>query len=204
MNPSNLSWEERHPSNYEVKPIYIPSGKMTELEEIHAELNLLIDRELNIEQPPLSLSEKTRLGLLQKRAHELGQEMKKQATIEKEEKKARHRKTEGRWKKSEDIVCADLGLKRMGHIRRGVSCPDGVNDMFSVDVTDTANKCAFQEKELIDAEAHSSQGRTPLVIIFRKGELRKNGHVLMRYSDCVDLFGAIRGEVNIKRELTND
>lgn len=165
---------------------------MNEIDKIYARLNHLIDRELGITEPPLSLMEKTELRALQKRAHEIGLEKVKQEAIEKEEKRRKHKKTEGRWKKSEDIVCADLGLRRMGHIRRGVSCPDGVNDMFSVDVTDTSNKCAFIERELVDAQAHSSLGRTPVVIIFRKGKSRRDGYAIERYGDFVDLHGSRR------------
>jgi len=93
------------------------------------------------------------------------------------------------WKKVENRTNKELGAKPEGHYRRGKECPDGVNDMFSYEYTNTSNKLAYVNKELEDAERHSRGGRIPVVIIFQKRNLRAKGIVCLRYEDWRALHG---------------
>jgi len=93
-----------------------------------------------------------------------------------------------RWKADEDYYCKDLGLKRLGHIRRGIACADGENDVFSVDITESKG-LKFLDKELNDAQAHASEGRLPLVITRLLQKDRGDAIVSMRYRDFKAWFG---------------
>ena len=97
-------------------------------------------------------------------------------------------KIDKRWKADEDYYCKDLGLKRLGHIRRGVACADGENDVFSVDITESKG-LKFLDKELIDAQAHTSGDRLPLVITRLLQKDRGDAIVSMRYRDFRAWFG---------------
>lgn len=116
------------------------------------------------------------------------QELAGQAKKAKETKK-RIRKVNKQFKRDEDWVNEQLGLKREGHMKRGISCPDGVNNMFSVDVTRTKSKLAFIRQEMADAKEHASNARTPIVVIFQDGYERKHGIVIMEFQDWRDLHG---------------
>ena len=105
----------------------------------------------------------------------------------KKERKAQTRRISKRWKSAEDWVCNYLNLKRWGHLRRGVSCPDGVNALFSVDVTSTRRKLSFLNKELDDARMHAEAGRIPVVVILQEGKRREDGIVVLRMKDWRDL-----------------
>lgn len=103
--------------------------------------------------------------------------------------KKRIKKVNRRFKRDEDWVNGQLGLKREGHMKRGISCPDGVSDMFSVDVTRTKNKLAFIRAEMADAKAHATNTRIPVVVIFQDDYERKHGMVVMEFQDFKDLHG---------------
>lgn len=104
-------------------------------------------------------------------------------------KKRARKKVDKRWKSAEDWVCERLGLKREGHMKRGVSCADGINNMFSVDVTSTKRKLVFVNGELDDAKAHATQGRTPVVVIFQVGKRREEGIVCLRFWNFEEICG---------------
>jgi len=105
------------------------------------------------------------------------------------ETKKRIRKVNKRFKRDEDWVNEQLGLKREGHMKRGIACADGVSDMFSVDVTRTKEKLVFIRKEMADAKAHATNTRTPIVVIFQDDYERKHGIVAMEFQDFKDLHG---------------
>ena len=99
------------------------------------------------------------------------------------------KKVNKQFKRDEDWVCQQLGLEREGHMKRGLSCPDGVDDLFSVDVTRTKEKLSFIHHEMEDAKAHATQGRTPVVVIFQDGYDRNHGLVFVEFRNWRDLHG---------------
>jgi len=111
-----------------------------------------------------------------------------------ETKATKKKSQQARWKRAEVWLYKQLegklGLKRWGHIRRGTSCPDLVDELFSYDVTTTNNKLAFVENELRDAEQHAAHTtRTALLFIFPNGKQFKEGYVVYRVKDWLDMHG---------------
>lgn len=99
------------------------------------------------------------------------------------------KKVNKQFKRDEDWTCEQLGLKREGHMKRGLPVPDGVDDMFSVDVTRTNQKLSFIRSEMADAKAHATQCRTPVVVIYQDGYEKRHGIVVLDFSDWRDLHG---------------
>lgn len=104
-------------------------------------------------------------------------------------RRKRAKKVNKQFKRDEDWLCEQLGLKREGHMKRGISCADGVNEMFSYDATRTTKKLSYLRGELADAKAHATQCRTPVVVIFQNDYERKHAMVLLDFSHWVDLHG---------------
>ena len=109
-------------------------------------------------------------------------------------KKSDRKRTAKRWKSDEDWVCEKFGLKREGHMKRGLSVPDGVNDLFSVEVTHTNKPLTFINKKLDEAKIHASQGRTPVAVVIQDGKPRDEGFWIVRIKHARDLHG--KWEVN--------
>lgn len=107
----------------------------------------------------------------------------------KRERSKKAKQVNRRWKRQEDWFCKRAGLKREGHMRRGVSCPDGVSDVFSVDITGTENKLAFLNNEMRDAEAHTTQSRISTLVIFQEDKELMDGFVIHRVRDWLNLHG---------------
>lgn len=105
------------------------------------------------------------------------------------EVKKQRRKVDKQFKRDEDWGNEQLGLKREGHMKRGISCPDGVSSMFSVDYTRTGQRLAFIEKEMKDAEKHATQSRVPVLVIFVNDKRREDGYAVMRFKNFRDLHG---------------
>lgn len=155
-------------------------------EELYSIVDTLADKELWGE---LNDIEKKELATAQAELESIhDQELVEQFKKAKETKK-RARKVNKQFKRDEDWVNEQLGLKREGHMKRGISCADGVNEMFSVDTTRTSAKLAFIRRELADAKKHVSNARTPIVVIFQDGHERKHGIVVMEFQDFKDLHG---------------
>lgn len=79
--------------------------------------------------------------------------------------------------------------KRWGHIRRGTDCADGVDPLFSYDITGTKKPLAWLKGEMRDAEYHaalSGGGRMPILVIFPKDRDRKKGFVVMLVEDWLN------------------
>jgi len=111
-------------------------------------------------------------------------------------KSTKRKRLMAHWKRAEDWLYKQLegkqGLKRWGHIRRGTSCPDLVDNLFSYDVTVTSNKLAYLTKEMGDAAfhaAHAGEGRTPVLFIFPNDRSNKEGFVVYYVRDWLCLYG---------------
>jgi len=93
------------------------------------------------------------------------------------------------FKRDEDWVCEQLGLERQGHMKRGLPVADGVNEMFSVEVTRTNQSLAYIRGKIAEAKAHATLGRTPTVVIFQDDYDRNHGIVLTEFHNWRDLHG---------------
>lgn len=107
--------------------------------------------------------------------------------------KKRVRKVNKQFKRDEDWGNAELGLERQGHMRRGLPCADGVNDMFSVEYTRTKKPLAYIWDKISEAVGHVTYGRIPVVVIFQDGYDRGDAVVVLRFRDFKDLHGNERG-----------
>jgi len=149
---------------------------MTELKEIYAKLNILIDRELGIAQPPLSLMEKTKIPLLQERAHELEQEKKAQETIKREEKSLEMKRRRGRGRYGEQRLAKKVGgviVGRSKAVKVGdkwikTDCqkpPDVVTEVFSFESKWLKNVPAMLHKVMSQAVSNAPKDLTPVGVI---------------------------------------
>jgi len=111
-----------------------------------------------------------------------------QEGVEKYHKRKARKKIDKRWKKDEDWVNEQFGLKRLGHMLRGLSVPDGVNEIFSVGVT---NKLSLKQldKELMKLESQTIGGRTPAMACILKDKPRMEGLWVMRIRSAKELHG---------------
>lgn len=109
----------------------------------------------------------------------------------KEEARINRKRVERRWKADEDWGNAQLGLRRGGHMKRGLDVPDGTNDMFCVEYT--RKRIAFLQKEMNDAEAHATQGRIAVVVVFQPDLPRERGFAVVRFQDWQDLHIGNKG-----------
>ncbi|MBA7598387.1 hypothetical protein ES703_05402 [subsurface metagenome] len=112
--------------------------------------------------------------------------------MEIERKRARKR-VNRRWKLAETWWWKQTGWKRLGHIRRGVSCADLSSPMFSLDVTTMKKMPAKIEKEMLDAEYHAQSTQTAIVAMHAEGEDMKRGVVMMRVSEFLALHSGKKG-----------
>lgn len=149
---------------------------MTEIDEIYTKLNHLIDRELGIEQPPLSPTEKTELRALQKRAHELGREKVKQEAIEKEEKSREMKRRRGRGRYGEARLAKKVGgvvVGRSKAVKVGgkwikTDCqkpPDVVTEVFSFESKWLKNVPAMLHSVMMQAVSNAPKDLTPVGVI---------------------------------------
>ncbi len=100
------------------------------------------------------------------------------------------RRVNRRWKRIEDTwwkILEPAGWKREGHMKRGLACPDFSCEMFSLDVTSTKRKMAFEHKELADAQGHARSGQIAVVVIHQDGDRVENDLVFMTARDFWNL-----------------
>jgi hypothetical protein len=105
------------------------------------------------------------------------------------ETKNKRRRISRRWKGAEDWWWKQIqdqsNAKRLGHIRRGVSCPDMKFWLFSLEVTtQKAPEKIF--KEMRDAQLHAGTD-IPLVAFHRAGDDMMDGIVQMTVRDFLGL-----------------
>jgi hypothetical protein len=105
------------------------------------------------------------------------------------ETKNKRRRISRRWKRAEDWWWGQVQdqpkAKRMGHIRRGVSCPDMKFNGFSLEVT-TQKAPAKIFKEMRDAQFHAGTD-IALVAFHREGDDMMDGLVQMTARDFLGL-----------------
>ena len=149
---------------------------MTELEEIYKEIDELTDRELNIAQPPLSLTEKTKLGALRKEAGRLCGEMKEVRETAKYAKSQEMKRRRGRGRYGEQRLAKKVGgvvVGRSKAVKVGdkwikTDCqkpPDVVTEVFSFESKWLKNVPAMLHKVMSQAVSNAPKDLTPVGVI---------------------------------------
>ena len=83
-------------------------------------------------------------------------EAKAQKKVRSQETSKRVKKISHRWKRAEDWwrkILEPDGWKVEGHMKRGVSCSDFHNEVFSLDITTTSKPLKFIFDEIVDSIA---------------------------------------------------
>ena len=160
---------------------------MNEIDKIYIKLNALIDRELGIEQPPLSLMEKTELRELQKRAHEIGVEKVRQEEAEKEEKSREMKRRRARGKYGERRLA-----KKVGGLVDGRPYKDDVrSSMFSYESKYVKEAPRWLQKVMSQAIRLSRQNTIPVACI--RDRTSREGYFIIMEQDWVGLHGEKEG-----------
>lgn len=93
-----------------------------------------------------------------------------------------------RWKHAEDVFCSLAGMERLGHMARGLDEPDGRNDAFTAEVRTTERGLALINEKMAQAVRHNKGSRTPIVVLVQAGKRVKDGFVVYRVKDWVQLY----------------
>ena len=97
------------------------------------------------------------------------------------------KKINKRWKLAETWWWKVTGWERLGHIKRGVSCPDLKSPLFSLDVKSSSKLPKWLSDYMTETEAHTKDGQIPIVALHAPRIDMKKGFVVMRVKDFLDL-----------------